>query len=152
MKKKPHNYRRKERNVNGLNGKDGSNSRWKIKGSQLINELTAWDGRKAFELLSLPLPRAGESESAKQKQAREIIEGCLQRGFGFKLVHGLILKVLGDTLGSLRREHEGSDNVPEKYSHWLRHDIVYWNQGTLPQALQFQIIEPFKKGPLLREV
>ncbi|RYP07128.1 hypothetical protein DL765_009258 [Monosporascus sp. GIB2] len=123
-----------------------------MEGSQLINEFTAWDGRKAFELLSLPLPKAGENESAEQKRAREIVEGCLQRSFGFKLAHGLIQKVLGNTLGSLWRKHDGSDDVPGTYAHWLRHGIVYWNQDALSQTLQFQVIEPFKRGPLLREV
>ncbi|KAI0834293.1 hypothetical protein F5Y06DRAFT_279437 [Hypoxylon sp. FL0890] len=70
-------------------------------GSQLINEYTNWDGRKAFELMSLPLPKQGEVESAEQKQAREVIEACLQRSFGFKLAHGLIIRVFGCTLGSL---------------------------------------------------
>lgn len=36
-------------------------------GSQFINELTAWDGRKAFNLMSLSLPKEGEGESAGQK-------------------------------------------------------------------------------------
>ena len=48
-------------------------------GSQLINEITGWDGRKAFELMSLSLPREGETESPEQRQAREIVESCLQR-------------------------------------------------------------------------
>ncbi|RYP12391.1 hypothetical protein DL767_011302 [Monosporascus sp. MG133] len=50
-----------------------------MEGSQLINDFTAWDCSKAYELLSLPLPKAGESESAEQEQAREIVEGCLRR-------------------------------------------------------------------------
>ncbi|RYP41905.1 hypothetical protein DL768_010425 [Monosporascus sp. mg162] len=123
-----------------------------MEGSQLVNEFTAWDGRKAFELLSLNIPKTGKSESAAQKQARKIVEGCLQRSFGFKLAHGLVVKVLGDTLGSLWRKNDGSDDVPGTYAHWLRHGIVYWNQDSLPQALQFQVIQPFKRGPLLREV
>ncbi|MCJ1290708.1 hypothetical protein MMC34_002250 [Xylographa carneopallida] len=120
-------------------------------GSQLINEFTAWDGQKAFRLMSLSLPKEGEVESEEQKQAREIVEACLQKSFGFKLAHGLILKVLGPTLGSLWRQHEGSDDVPGTYAHWLRHATVYWNQDELPPALDFQVIEPYKRGPLLRE-
>ena len=50
-------------------------------GSQLINEITAWDGQKAFNLMSLPLPKAGELESDDEKQAREIVEACLQKEF-----------------------------------------------------------------------
>jgi hypothetical protein len=120
-------------------------------GSQLINDLTAWDGKKAFKLMSLTLPKEGEAESADQKLAREIVETCLQKSFGFKLAHGIILKVFGETLGSLWRKHDGSDNVPGTYAHWLRHGTVHWNQDGLPSTLDFQVIEPFKRGPLLRE-
>jgi hypothetical protein len=80
-------------------------------GSQLINEMTAWNGRKAFDLMSLSLPKEGEVENTQQKEARKIVEACLQRSFGFKLAHGLILRVFGDTLGSLWRKHDGSDDV-----------------------------------------
>jgi len=122
-----------------------------MEGSQLINEITAWDGNKAFKLMSLSLPQEGEVESSDQKQAREIVEACFQKSFGFKLAHGLILRVLGDTLGSLWRKHEGSDNVSGTYAHWLRHGIMYWTQDGVPSRLDFQIIEPAKRGPLLRE-
>ena len=83
-----------------------------MEGSQLINSFTDWDGRRAFELMSLHLPKGGEEESEEQKKAREIVEGCLQRSFGFKLATGLILRVLGPTLSSLWRENPGSDDVP----------------------------------------
>jgi hypothetical protein len=122
-----------------------------MEGSQLINEFTAWDGRKAFKLMSLSLPKGNEVESAEQRQAREIVEACLSRSFGFKLAHGLILRVLGDTLGSLWRKHEGSDHVPGTYAHWLRHGTMYWTQDEIPPTLDFQVIEPFKRGPLLKE-
>jgi len=121
-------------------------------GSQLINDMTGWDGRKAFDLMSLALPKEDEEESTEQKQAREIVEACLQKSFGFKLAHGLILKVLGDTLGSLWRKHEGSDSVPGTYAHWLRHATTYWNQDGIPPTLEFRVVEPFKRGPLLREI
>jgi hypothetical protein len=120
-------------------------------GSQLINDITGWDGQKAFDLMSLSLPKEGEVESTEQKQAREIVEACLQKSFGFKLAHGLILRVFGDTLGSLWRKHEGSDNVPGTYAHWLRHGTVYWNRDGIPPTLEFKVIKPFKRGPLLRE-
>ena len=120
-------------------------------GAQLINEMTEWDGQKAFQLMSLSLPKVGEVESAEQKQAREIVEACLQKSFGFKLAHGLILRVFGDTLGSLWRKHEGSDNVPGTYAHWLRHGTMYWNQDGIPPPVEFEVMEPFKRGPLLRE-
>ncbi|TVY40878.1 putative glycosyl transferase [Lachnellula subtilissima] len=120
-------------------------------GSQLINEITAWDGTKAFRLMSLSLATDGEVESSEQEQAREIVEACLQKSFGFKLAHGMILRVLGQTLGSLWRKHDGSDNVQGTYAHWLRHGTMYWNQDEIPPRMDFQVIEPFKIGPLLRE-
>ena len=72
-----------------------------IEGSQLYSEMTAWNGKKAFDLMSLSLPKEGEVENAEQKEAREIVEACLQKSFGFKLCHGLILKMYGKTLGTL---------------------------------------------------
>ena len=120
-------------------------------GSQLINEYTAWNGPRAFELMSLHLPKDGEVESEDQKLARGIVEACLQKSFGFKLAHGLIIRVLGETLGSLWRKHTGSDNVPGTYAHWLRQGMIYWTPDELPEALDFKEIAPFKRGPLLRE-
>jgi hypothetical protein len=121
-------------------------------GSQLINEMTAWNGRKAFDLMSLSLPEEGEVENVGQKEAREIVEACLQRSSGFKLAHGLILRVFGDTLGTLWRKNEGSDDVQGTYAHWLRYGSMYWNQDGIPPALELRVTEPFKRGPLLREV
>ena len=43
----------------------------------------------------------------------------MQRSFGFKLAHGLILRVFEDTLGSLWRKNEGLDGVQGTYAHWL---------------------------------
>lgn len=122
-----------------------------MEGSQLINEYTAWNGFKAFDLMSLSLPKDGEIEVADQKQAREIVEGCLQKSFGFKLAHGMILKVFKETLGSLWRKHEGSDFVPGTYAHWLRQGMIYWCPDNLPPRMEFQVIPPLKRGPLLRE-
>lgn len=82
-------------------------------GSQLINEFTSWNGPRAFELVSLSMPRKDESESQDQRQAREIVQACLTKSFGFKLAHGLIIRVLGQTLGSLWRKHDGSgESIP----------------------------------------
>ncbi|KAI3335165.1 hypothetical protein F4824DRAFT_501460 [Ustulina deusta] len=120
-------------------------------GSQLIQQYTNWSGTEAFRLMSLALPAAGEEESADQKKAREIVEACLSRSFSFKLAHGYIVQVVGDTLGSLWRKHDGSDNVPGTYAHWLREAMIYWTQDELPDRLDFQVIEPYKRGPLLRE-
>lgn len=119
-------------------------------GAQLYNEYTAWDGSLAFELMSLSLPRDGEAESEKQAKAREIVEGCLSRSFGFKLATGLIVRVKGDTLSSLWRKHTGSDDVPGTYAHWLRHGTIYWTQDEIPPTIQWKILPPFKRGPLLR--
>ena len=120
-------------------------------GSQYINEFTQWNGQKAFDLMSLRLPKESEAESTDQTQARKILEACLQKSFSFKLAHGIIIRVLGETLGSLWRRHEGSDDVPGTYAHWLRHATTYWNQDDIPPPLDFKIMEPLKKGPLLRE-
>lgn len=118
--------------------------------SQLINEYTAWNGPRAFELMSLPLPKEGEAESADQKLARDIVEACLSKSFEFKLAHGLIVRVLGETLGSLWRKHSGSDDVPGTYAHWLRYGICYWTQDELPTPLKMKELEPVKRGSLLK--
>ncbi|KAK5108168.1 hypothetical protein LTR62_008699 [Meristemomyces frigidus] len=120
-----------------------------MEGSQLINEYTAWNGQRAFDLMSLPLAKDGEQEIADQKAAREIIEACLARSFGFKLAHGLILRVFKVTLGSLWRQHEGSDDVPETYAHWLRYGMVHWCPDRSPTRLEYEVIEPIKRGRLL---
>ncbi|KAK8030723.1 hypothetical protein PG990_000457 [Apiospora arundinis] len=122
-----------------------------MEASQLINVFTTWNGPKAFELMSLKVPRDGETESDEQRQAREIVEGCLQRSFTFKLAHGLILQVVGPTLGSLWRANQGSDDVPGTYAHWLRYGMLHWRQESLPRRWIFGIVEPWKRGPLLRE-
>ncbi|POS68582.1 capsule polysaccharide biosynthesis protein [Diaporthe helianthi] len=119
-------------------------------GSQLINEMTAWDGSRAFELMSLKLPRPGETESGDQKLAREIVEACLSRSFSFKLAHGIIIRVLGVTLGSLWRAYPGSDNIIGTYAHWLRYGMLHWSQDELPEPMAFVRIAPIKTGPLLR--
>lgn len=119
--------------------------------SQLINVFTQWNGPRAWELMSLSLPADGAEETEDQKLARDIVEGCLQRSWGFKLAHGLIIRVMGQTLGSLWRKHEGSDDVPGTYAHWFRHGVANWNQNSVPPKLDFVVIPPYKRGPLLRE-
>ncbi|KAI9049272.1 hypothetical protein LZ554_007119 [Drepanopeziza brunnea f. sp. 'monogermtubi'] len=120
-------------------------------GSLLINEIIAWDGQKAFDLMSLPLPKVGETESAEQAQARNIVEQCLKRSFGFKLAHGFILRVYRETLGTMWRKHTGSDAVVGTYAHWLRYGMVHWCQVELPEKMEYAIIEPLKMGPLLKD-
>ncbi|TDZ16440.1 putative glycosyl transferase FCK3 [Colletotrichum orbiculare MAFF 240422] len=120
-------------------------------GSQLINEYTNWNGVRAFELMSQRMPKAGEPESDDQKLARTIVEDCFQRSFSFKLAHGLILQVLGETLGSLWRKHTGSDDVEGTYAHWLRYGMVRWKPNHLPEREPYEKLEPVKRGPLLRE-
>lgn len=119
-------------------------------GSQYIQKFTNWNGKEQFRLMSLSLPREGEEESEDQKKAREIVEACLSESFSFKLSHGYILQVVGDTLGSLWRKHDGSDNVPGTYAHWLREGMIYCTQDKIPERLDFQVIKPYKVGPLLR--
>ena len=120
-----------------------------MEGSQLINELTAWDGQEAFDLLSLPMPMEGDQESDKQQKACDIVKACLTRSFGFKLAHGLILRVNKVTLGSLWRDNPGSDVVPGTYANWLRHGIAYWNQNKIPRCIKLPLLPPTKVGRLL---
>lgn len=121
-------------------------------GAQLINEITMWDGQKAFYLMSLSLPpEDGVVATEEQRQAREIVESCLKKSFGIKLAHGLIIRVMGDTLGSLWRKHEGSDNIPGTFAHWLRHATMYWTQDEIPTPVEYEIMQPIKRGPLLAE-
>ncbi|KAJ5818132.1 hypothetical protein N7474_003723 [Penicillium riverlandense] len=122
-----------------------------MEGSQLINEFTAWDGQRAFDLMSLSLPKDGEQESDEQRQAREIVEACLSRSFGFKLAHGLILRVNKVTLGSLWRDNPGVDIVPGTYAAWLRHGIVYWAQNSVPGPVELPLLPPTKVGRLLED-
>ncbi len=119
-------------------------------GAQLINDLTNWNGREAFRLMSLRLPEDGEAESEDQALARKIVESCLQRSFGFKLAHGLIVRVMGDTLGSLWRKHEDSDAVPGTFADWLRYGTLHWCQNDLPPRLDYPVVKPVKVGPLLK--
>lgn len=120
-----------------------------LTGSQLINDLTAWDGSRQFELLSLPLPVDGEAETSDQKKARHVVEQCLQRSFAFKLATGLIVRVMGDTLASLWKKNPKSDTVPGTYAHWLRHATTYFNQDSLPEPVEIFLAEPVKRGRLL---
>ncbi len=102
-------------------------------GAQLINDLTAWNGVEAFRLLSLPVPKPGEEESEDQHKAKHIVQSCLQNSFGFKLAHGMVVQVLGETLGSLWRAHPGADDVEGTYAHWLRYGIANWNRTAFPK-------------------
>ncbi|KAJ5360098.1 Capsular polysaccharide synthesis [Penicillium concentricum] len=120
-----------------------------MEGSQLINELTAWNGQEAFDLLSLPMPKEGEEESNKQQRGRGIVESCLSRSFGFKLAHGLILRVNKVTFGSLWQDNPGSDIVPGTYANWLRHGIANWNQNNVPGRVTLPLLPPTKVGRLL---
>ena len=120
--------------------------------SQLINQHTAWDGRRAFELMSLKMPSSEESETDNQRQARIIVEDCLSRSFSFKLAHGLIVKVLGPTLGSLWRERPDSDIQPGTYAAWLRYGIEHFCPNAVPKPLPFTVLPPVKRGGLLQPI
>lgn len=119
--------------------------------SDLINEMTGWNGEEAFKLLSLRLPAEGDVESEDQRLARELNQACLKRSFALKPAHGMIVKIAGETLGTLWRANDGSDDVPGTYSHWLRHGMTYWNQDEIPPALDFQVLAPTKVEHLLRK-
>jgi hypothetical protein len=119
--------------------------------SQMMNMFTSWNGRKSFELMSLPLPKEGEQETEDQRLARVIVERHLGKSHVVKLWQGFVVKVLGDTLGSLWAKNGESDNVPGTYAHWLRHGTVYWCPDELPPTLEFEFDAPTKIGPLLRE-
>ena len=124
-----------------------------IEGSQFINSYTKWNGLRAFELMSLELPKEGGTEnSPDQKLAQEIVEECLRRSFAFKLAHGMILKMYRETLGSLWRKHLDSDCIPGTYACYLRHAMLFWCPENLPPRVEFRVIAPFKRGSLLREV
>jgi hypothetical protein len=120
-----------------------------MSGAQLVNEFTAWNGFRAYEVMSLRLPAPGETETPDQAQARTIVEECLKRSFAFKLAQGFILKVYKATLGSLWRDNEGSDDVPGTYGHWLRYGTVHWCPDELPKPVQFELLEPSRRGRLL---
>jgi hypothetical protein len=118
-------------------------------GAQLYNQYTSWNGQLAFDLMSLPVPEKGKPETAEQEKAREVVEGCLGRSFGFKLATGLILRVYGDTLSSLWRKNVGADNVPGTYAHWLRHGTLYWTQDKVPPTVDWKDLKVLKTGRLL---
>jgi len=118
-------------------------------GAQLVNELTAWDGRRAFELLGLSLPGPEEAESEDQGKAREIVERCLVESFAFKLATGLIVRVMGPTLGSLWRQHPGADCVEGTYAHWLRYGTTWWCPDAPPTRVERGVVRPLKEGKLL---
>ncbi|KAH0496033.1 hypothetical protein TgHK011_009551 [Trichoderma gracile] len=120
-------------------------------GSQLINEITAWNGPKQFELMSLPISKQEEAESDDQRLARRIVEEVLSKSFGMKLATGMIVRVMGETLGSLWRNNDGSDNVPGTYAHWLRYGTLYWCPKRHPPRLEFTEMPAYKIGPLLRD-
>ncbi|KAI1484968.1 hypothetical protein F5X96DRAFT_662014, partial [Biscogniauxia mediterranea] len=102
--------------------------------------------------MSLPLPREGRArERGPDPRRGRWSRAAWPGASGLSSRRGLILKVLGPTLSSLWRDNEGSDDVPGTYAHWLRHGtMMYWCQDQLPDRLDFQVIEPYKRGPLLK--
>lgn len=122
-----------------------------MSGSQLINELTDWNGRAQFDLMSRKMPERGAKEDDQQKKARDIIQTVLQNSWGFKLAHGMILAVYKETLGSLWRDNDGSDVVDGTYAAWFRHATLYWDQDAVPCKVDFPVTQPWKIGALLGE-
>jgi hypothetical protein len=45
-----------------------------MSGSQLINDLTSWNMKAQFKLMSQKTPERGQEEVDQQKKAREIIQ------------------------------------------------------------------------------
>ncbi|KUJ07631.1 uncharacterized protein LY89DRAFT_691697 [Mollisia scopiformis] len=119
--------------------------------SQLMNVYTQWNGQRAFDLMSLHLPAEGEQETPDQKEARTIVEHHLSNSTIVKLAQGIIVKVMGDTLGSLWQKNPGADNVEGTYAHWLRYGMLHWNQESIPPTQLFQVEPATKVGPLLRD-
>jgi len=106
-------------------------------GSQLVNEFTRCSGRRAFDLMALSLPRWGNWRVRSRCWLGNIVEMSLRHSFGVKLAHGIMTRVLGETLGSLWRTYEGPDDVPGTYVHWLRHGTIYWCPDELPRRREY---------------
>jgi hypothetical protein len=119
--------------------------------SQLMNVYTDWKGQRAYDLMTLSLPKDGEEETPDQREARTIVEAHLTNSLVVKLAQGIIVKVMGDTLGSLWAKNVGSDDIPGTYGHWLRYGMIHWNQDQLPPCQEYQLLTPTKVGPLLRD-
>jgi hypothetical protein len=65
-------------------------------------KMTGWNGSRAFQLLSLNLPKSGEQETADQKLASDIVEKSVAESCCLKLMHGFSATIFGgDTLGML---------------------------------------------------
>ncbi|KAI9695319.1 MAG: hypothetical protein M1820_008726 [Bogoriella megaspora] len=115
----------------------------------LIDYLAFFSGARAFQLLSLPLPREGTGQTEDQKAARNIVEQLLATSFAVKLGHSGT-RIFGETLGLLWRKNAGSDDVVGTYAHWLRFAMVHWTRIENPKPLEFKAQKPLKVGPLLR--
>lgn len=130
-------------------------------GAQLINDMTAWDGHRAFDLMSLPVKEIEsypsdsslhmvDSQSVVDHQlARDIVTHILRDSFAMKLATGIILKMIGPTLGSLWRDNPGADDTPGTYAHWLRYGTTFWCQDTMLDRLPYPALPPIRIGPLI---
>ncbi|KAK5956221.1 hypothetical protein OHC33_002796 [Knufia fluminis] len=112
-------------------------------------QMTGWNGRRKWELLSMKLPGMDEEETEDQKLAREIVQKTVSEGWCLKLGHGFSAKLFGgDTLGMLWRKHSGSDCAEGTYAGWLRWAEVHCQQSEPPRALEIPVYQPTRVAPL----
>lgn len=106
-------------------------------------QLTAWSGKRAFELLSLEMPKVGEPEGADQALARLIVDRSVRESWCLKLMHGFSAKLFGgDTLGILWRKHIGSDAREGTYAAYMRSLQLGSTQHDLIKPLDIPVYEP----------
>jgi hypothetical protein len=115
-----------------------------------VNEqITGWVSRRQYELFKTKLPGPGEDETADQKLAREMVEGCIGRSWCLKLAHGFSARLFGaPTLGMLWRDNKGSDCEEGTYGGWLRWAEVNLTHGSVPKPLVIPTLEPTRVASL----
>lgn len=83
--------------------------------------MTRWSGARAYYLLSMDVPQAGQTDNPDQKVARELVEKTVRMSVCLKLMHGFSASIFdGDTLGMLWRKNIGSDAREGTYAAYLR--------------------------------
>ncbi|KAG7093292.1 hypothetical protein E1B28_006974 [Marasmius oreades] len=115
----------------------------------LPDQMTGWNGKRQFELLSLKMPQPLESwESEEQKRAREMVERTVGGCWCLKLAHGISGKFFDDTLGMLWRRYDGSDCVEGTYAGWMRWAEVSCKQDNPTKPMEMPVFEPTMVGRL----
>lgn len=69
--------------------------------TRLIEKHTAWNGGRAYQLLSLPVKAHERRDSVEHRSAHELVHICLERAFCIKLDHDFTSSWRGPTLGVL---------------------------------------------------